>query len=144
MMDDNKELDDELAALTDDLLKGSQPKTTLPEADELGNTVRQIQRTIAPDKPASPIFRDRLEMRLNLEWNRVYPRRQRFWSHRQFQYAAAASVMLVAGILALTLTKQGNDLLQAATGGQASLVIIAAIVAGVMLGAILLFLRLRR
>jgi hypothetical protein len=144
MMDENKELDDQLAALTDDLLEGRQPKTTMQEADELENAVRQIQRTIAPDKPASPIFRDRLEMRLNLEWNRAYPRRQRLWAQRQFQYAAAASVVLVAGILALTLTKQGNDLIQAATSGQASPVIIAAIVVGVLLGAALLFRRLRR
>jgi len=143
-MDENKELDDELAALTDDLLDGRQPKATLPEVEELGSVVRQVQRTIAPDQAASPIFRDRLEMRLNLEWNRVYPRRQRFWTQRQFQYAAAASVVLVAGILALTLTKPGNDLLQAATGGQTSPVIIAAIIVGVVLGAALLFLRLRR
>lgn len=137
-MDDHKQLDDELADLTDALLerREMQMKQTTQPLDEV---VQQLYQMIQPDSPPSPAFRDKLTQRLNDEWNMAMqqqkpPRRVPtfYMTPRTRLLAAAAALVIVLG--ALAIYTQSNQPLQGTTplgtnsGGVIAVVLIASAV----------------
>lgn len=133
-MDENAKLDDQLAALTDDLLAGREPAAN-SELDDLERVVKRIQGTIAPEKSPTPEYHDRLTQRLYLEWLRSNRGRKGSWRSRQLAYATLASVALLATLLAFTLSESGSRLLLGTAAGASNaaiiIVIVAALIAGV-------------
>jgi hypothetical protein len=136
-MDNNRNLDEELADLTDAVLEG---KTVTPKQDleGLDEVVMQLHQAIAPDKPADSVFRRHLERRLVDEWNKTYRPAPRWYNRPQVRlvgaFAAMAFTLVMATILLYSLSGSQDELQGTATGplgGQAivTLVLITIVLA---------------
>lgn len=141
-------LDDELAALTDALLEG-EPVPDEVDVGELEEIVRGLKDLTAPDQPADPAFRKRLETRIDQEWDRIYPQHRsvRFFQRpdvRRFGLVAAVLVVLV-GILVILGGDDTASGLQATAEGQisAAVLVTGAMIAAVVVGAVLWYMRRR-
>jgi hypothetical protein len=146
---DHTELDDELAALTDQILTGEAGEDS-EMTRELGWVVRQLHQTIAPDHPPSAAFRARLTQDLTREWNARQQRRGRataVWYRKPTVRLAAlaATLVVVLGVVALLSASGTEDgpLQGTASGNFASGVVIG-LAAGVGLGLLILWLYRRR
>jgi hypothetical protein len=64
------ELDNELAEATDAILNGREMPDLQDENRELAEVVRDLYRAIDPATPPSAAFQQRLNARLNSEWDR--------------------------------------------------------------------------
>lgn len=130
---DDSRIDELLAAFTDDLLAGQEGSP--PEAiDPLGQVVRQLHRAVGPGTGASPVFRARLNQRIQREWTLQYGRRRlALWRERpQWVVAAAAGLgaALVAAAWLLARGGAGDDRVEGTALGSSVPVILA--VAGVV------------
>jgi hypothetical protein len=118
-MDDNKNLDAELADLTDAVLEGRTmtPKQNLERLDEV---VVQLHQTIAPDEPADPVFRRHLERRLVDEWNKTYRPAPRWYNRPRVRLVGAVAAMtftlVMAAVLLYNLSGGQDELQGTATG----------------------------
>jgi hypothetical protein len=101
-VDDQKRLDDDLAALTDAILENRMVEPT-EDAQDYEPVVRQLQQIIRPDSEPTPVFRDRLTQRLNEEWSmsRAQKSRNRFSNRSTRLVVLAASVAIVLTGVAL-------------------------------------------
>jgi hypothetical protein len=136
-MDDNKNLDGELADLTDAVLEG---KTVTPKQDleGLDAVVRNLHRTIAPDKPADPAFRRHLEHRLVDEWNKIHRPAPRWYNRPQVRLAGAFAAVAVVLVLAVSLFGGTGELQGASTGPLDSQAIVTLALVTVVLAACVL------
>lgn len=129
--------DNELAAFTDQLLAGKEP-AMLTDESELADVVRQLHRTISPEKPVSQNFKKRLTQRLTMEWDLQHQNRSHWWTTPRVQQIAtllAASVVLViAATLLLSVSGGDNSssLEGAATAPLAGIAVIALIAVGLL------------
>lgn len=138
-MHNNARLDNELAALTDCLLRGEDVQAP-PELDDLVLVVRQLNEMIRPGVRPDPAFRDHLTQRLNREWTVQHQRQKLPW-HRQRLVqltalaAAVCGILLVVGLLA---GDGNNETVQGTALGSITGVVVMTI--GVLVGLGLLML----
>lgn len=109
-MDNQASLDNELAAFTDHILRGTESVAD-PSIDDLADVVRQLHTVIAPDDLPSEAFRSQLRTRLSMEWDLQYPQPVQWWRSRRAQWviAAAASLALVFAAAVFIATRYGSD-----------------------------------
>ncbi len=104
-MDRNEQLDDELAKMTDTVLKNqSAGFTPHEEMDDLVSVVQQLNNLIRPSESLPPAFDERLRERLEFEFNKRTVRRSRFRKSPFIMLASAAAVILVAASVLFLLT----------------------------------------
>jgi hypothetical protein len=119
-MDNDKHLSDELAEYTDNILTGGTMNVST-ENENLAPVVRQLQGLFAQEEAPPVEFRQRLDARLNDEWNRTMRsaqihrlEQQRFL--RRTMYAAAAIAMVFTLFLILD-TSDGDEPMQGTASG---------------------------
>jgi hypothetical protein len=134
MMDENRRLDDELAALTDAMLE-KRDMNTSHEVHELADVVRGLYTLIEPGERPSPKFEARLKQSLNQEWEQRTRRARRGRFSPALRLAAVLVVALVAIVLLNSTTPSGQGLPGTAVGSNGAIVILItlAAVAGVAL-----------
>lgn len=111
-----RELDDELAQVTDALLGRRDAGTFSRENAELISVVHDLLRVIEPDKTPSAAFQQRLTQRLNSEWERANPKPALRLLERPAARLAslAATVVLVLGALLILSAPDASPDLQGA------------------------------
>ena len=130
------ELDDELAEATDALLSGREMPELQGENRELAEVVRELYRVIDPATPPSAVFQQRMNARLNTEWDRANkPPTLRLVDRPLVRLAAlAAAVVLILGaIIVLAMPESPRELQGAAIGlnhGAALAVLVGVVAAG--------------
>lgn len=121
-MENNTQLDDQLANLTDALLEGGKFDPT-EDVEDLGQIVQQLHNLIESDAKPPPAFRVRLTENLNDEWNRQHRQKKtvgrivQFRNLRNNRYVAAAAVIALVLMIALLLDQSASE---PATGTAAS------------------------
>lgn len=122
-MDNQTQLDNQLADLTDALLERGTFEPA-EDMDEFAQIVQQLHTLIEPDEKPPPIFRARLTETLTDEWNRQHRQKKTggrivpFRNLRLNPYLAAAAVIVVVFLVALLLT-QGEPNPQTGTAADA-------------------------
>jgi hypothetical protein len=130
------ELDDELAEATDAILNGRETPDLQDENRELAEVVRDLYRAIDPATPPSAAFQQRLNARLNSEWDRsnVQPTLRLVDRPLVRLAALAAAVVLILGaVIVLAMPESTSELQGAAIGmnhGVALLVLAGVVVVG--------------
>lgn len=111
-----RELDDELAQVTDALLGGREMGVFSAQNSELVGVVRDLKRVIDPTIPPSAAFQQRLTARLNNEWERANPKPALRLLERPAARLAslAATVVLVLGALLILSAPDASPDLQGA------------------------------
>ena len=136
------DLDDELAQATDELLSGHSLSALDGDNRELEAVLHQLQETINPAQPPGAAFEQRLNIRLNAEWDRLYaPPRLRLVDQPLVRVLAmAAAVVLILGVIVLLAVPSSSSQLRgtAINPGNAAVILL---VLGI--GAIGAFLYLR-
>jgi hypothetical protein len=104
MHNNQPELDDELADLTDKLLAG-QDMNVSADNESYAKIVKQLHQIVASEPTATPAYRTRLTRRLNDEWDKAHRRQpERVFARPMFRFAAlAASVVLVLLVVLVAL-----------------------------------------
>ncbi len=121
-MENNTQLDDQLANLTDALLESGKFDPA-EDVEDLGQIVQQLHNLIEPDAKPPPAFRVRLTENLNDEWNRQHRQKKtggrivQFHNLRNNRYIAAAAVIALVLMIALLLDQSASE---PATGTAAS------------------------
>lgn len=92
-------VDDELAALTDALLRGEPPVAASAEAAPLLDVARRLDALIAPRTAPSPDFQRRLRTETEKAWATRARRRQTSNRRAIWYLAAAAAVILLTFII---------------------------------------------
>src|SRR5579885_3567711 len=125
------ELDDELVEATDNLLSGRELKPLSEDNRELVGVVRQLYAVIDPKNMPSSEFRQRLDSRLNSEWDRQYAPTLRLVDRPAVRVLAlaAALVLVLAAVLVLAVPSGSNQLNATAIGfgNVAAIVILAGV-----------------
>ena len=118
-INNNPELDDELAEMTDRLLAGEDMDVS-PENQPLARIVKQVHRVVATGPAPDAAYRSRLTRRLNEEWDQVQRRSTRHLLDRPvFRFAAlAASIVVVLAAVWLVLGQGGPIVTPGADVGQ--------------------------
>lgn len=96
----DRELDEELAKMTDALIDGREIEEIPDELRDLEPVLRGIYHVVSPNEKPSPAYRARLLQKLNEEWDQVQTRRlankRRFRLLRLATLAASITVALAA------------------------------------------------
>jgi hypothetical protein len=130
------DLDDELAEATDSLLNGGEMSVLQENNRELAEVVRELYRVIDPKSPPSAVFEQRMNARLNSEWDRsnVQPTLRLVDRPLVRLAALAAAVVLILGaVVVLAMPESPRELQGTAIGmnhGVALLVLAGVVVAG--------------
>ncbi len=109
-MHDQAPLDNELAAFTDQVLRGANAVAG-PATDDLAAVVRQLHNAITPADPPSDAFRTQLRTRLSMEWDLQHPQPVQWWRSRRAQWvtAAAASLAVIFAAAISIAARYGSD-----------------------------------
>ncbi|MCD4687442.1 MAG: hypothetical protein K8S97_16045 [Anaerolineae bacterium] len=109
-MHDQAPLDNELAAFTDQVLRGADAVAN-PATGDFAAVVRQLHNTITPTDPPSDAFRTRLRTRLSMEWDLQHPQPVQWWRSPRAQWvtAAAASLAIVFAAAIFIAAQYGSD-----------------------------------
>ncbi len=107
-------LDDELAQVTDSLLKTGAMPTLEGENAALQDTLRDLYAVVEPGRAPSAAFQQQMTARLNAEWDRAYaPPTLRLLERPLVRLAAlAAAVVLVLASLLVLVVPDTPDPLQ--------------------------------
>ncbi len=118
-INNNPELDDELAQMTDKLLAGEEMDVS-PENQPLARIVKRVHRVVATGPAPDAAYRSRLTRRLNEEWDQVQRRPARpLFARPVFRFAAlAASIVVVLAAVWLVLSQGGPIVTPGADVGQ--------------------------
>ncbi|MBN1284008.1 MAG: hypothetical protein JXB47_01275 [Anaerolineae bacterium] len=116
------------------------------EMQGLTEVVHGLYELIAPDVPADPAFRARLDRRLDREWNALHRRRVLRWHQRPvFRLAALAAALVVAVVgLALVAGGESAGMTGTATGPLSPDALLLAGIVGLVVAAAALFWYMRR
>jgi hypothetical protein len=130
------DLDSELAEATDSLLSGREMAALQEDNRELAEVVRELYRVIDPKTPPSAAFEQRMNARLDAEWDRsnVQPTLRLVDRPLVRLAALAAAVVLILGaVVVLAMPETPRELQGTAIGinhGAALLVLAGVLVAG--------------
>src|SRR5690348_1127630 len=111
------DLDNELAEATDALLNGKEMPVLQEDNRELAEVVRELYRVIDPKSPPSAAFEQRMNARLNSEWDRsnVQPTLRLLDRPLVRLVAVAAAVVLILGaVVVLAMPESPRELQGAA------------------------------
>lgn len=132
-MDEQLNLDDEVAELADNLLeKRMNTTTTSAELRTLDEIVQQLEQVIRPNDPPSPTYRARLTQRLIEEWNVAHDnRRFRGYNRRLTPLMMLAALLVVVLLAALLLANPAEMPLTGTASGAGGVVIIVVLAVAV-------------